>query len=98
MFDHERLKNRRLALNLRPKDIYVILGVTKATYANWESGARVPQEHDIKKLEMIFDVEEDYFIDKTHIVEVFPKLSDTNKRLVETYAHDLYLQQLESER
>ena len=98
MFDHQRLKNRRLALNLRPKDIYVILGVTKATYANWESGARVPQEGDIRKLEMMFDVEEDYFIDKTHIVEVFPKLNEQNKRLVEQYAHDLYLEQLENER
>ena len=98
MFDHEKLQRRRLALNLRPKDIYLILGISAATYSSWESGAHDPSENDIKKLEVIFDVEKDYFIDKTHIIEVFPKLNDTNKHLVEAYAHDLYLKQLETEK
>ena len=95
MFDCEKLKNRRLALNLRPKDLYVILGVTKATYHNWETGARSPQEADVKKLEMILDVEEDYFYDKTHILEVYPQLTAANKDLVKAYAYSLLEQQIQ---
>lgn len=93
MFDHDKLKDRRMALNLRPKDLYVILGVTKATYHNWETGARTPQEADVKKLEMILDVEEDYFYDKTHILEVYPQLNQANKDLVKAYAHKLLEEQ-----
>ena len=97
MFDHEKLKKRRQELNLRPKDIYVILGISKATYSNWESGARVPSEKDINKLEMIFDVEKDYFIDKTHIITVFPQLNEANKQKVQDFANQLLQEQEEKE-
>ncbi|MBP2623040.1 helix-turn-helix domain-containing protein [Streptococcus oricebi] len=97
MFDHEKLQRRRLALNLRPKDIYLILGISAATYSSWESGAHDPDESEIRKLELIFDVERDYFIDKTHIIGVFPKLTEKNKKLVQDYAYQLYLKQEEAE-
>ena len=97
MFDHEKLKKRRLALNLRPKDIYVILGITKSTYSTWESGARVPSDKDIAKLEMIFDVEPGYFLDRTHIIAVYPLLSEENKSKVQAFAKELLDSQEETE-
>ena len=38
MFSHEKLKKRRLELNLTQSSIYQELGISRKTYSAWENG------------------------------------------------------------
>ena len=42
MFSHEKLKKRRLELNLTQSSIYQELGISRKTYSAWENGLAEP--------------------------------------------------------
>lgn len=42
MFSHEKLKKRRVELNLTQSSIYQELGISRKTYSAWENGLAEP--------------------------------------------------------
>ena len=40
----EKMKKRRIQLNLRPKDIAKKVGVAESTYRDWENGRKIQGE------------------------------------------------------
>ena len=50
MFSHEKLKKRRLELNLTQSSIYQELGISRKTYSAWENGLAEPHAKKSKEV------------------------------------------------
>ena len=60
----DAIKNRRLELGLKQKDVADAIGVTKATISRWESGDIKSMRRDnIEKLSRILDVPPSILLD-----------------------------------
>lgn len=61
----ERLKNLRIARNLKQVDMASFLGIDRTTYVKYESGTNEPSKDTIIKLADFFNVSVDYLIERT---------------------------------
>ena len=62
-----RLKELRTTAGLRQKDLADALGVAQTTIANYEQGARFPDEKNLRRLADHFDVSLDYLMGRTDV-------------------------------
>ncbi len=62
----ERLKNLRIAKNLKQVDMASFLGIDRTTYVKYESGTNEPSKDTIIKLADYFNVSVDYIVGRTN--------------------------------
>jgi methanogenic corrinoid protein MtbC1 len=62
-----RLKELRVAAELRQKDLADVLGVAQTTIANYEQGARFPDEKNLHRIADYFNVSLDYLMGRTDV-------------------------------
>jgi methanogenic corrinoid protein MtbC1 len=62
-----RLRELRAAASLRQKDLADALGVAQTTIANYEQGARFPDETNLRRIADHFDVSLDYLMGRTDV-------------------------------
>jgi methanogenic corrinoid protein MtbC1 len=62
-----RLKELRVAAQLRQKDLADALGVAQTTIANYEQGARFPDEKNLRRIADHFNVSLDYLMGRTDV-------------------------------
>ena len=62
-----RLKELRVAADLRQKDLADALGVAQTTIANYEQGARFPDEKNLRRIADHFNVTLDYLLGRTDV-------------------------------
>ena len=72
-----RIKELRVELGLNQKDIAEKLGITQQAYANYERGARQPDNNTLIKLAKLFDVSIDYLLG----ISDFPKQMSLDEQL-----------------
>jgi len=63
----ERLRELRLELGLKQKDIAEVIGVDRTTYVKYETGSSEPNVDIIKKLATFFKTTTDYILGKSDI-------------------------------
>ena len=83
MFSHEKLKKRRLELNLTQASIYQELGVSRKTYSAWENGLAEPHAKNLRRLATCLKVQENYFVDETSTLYTYPLLTPPHKKEVQ---------------
>ncbi len=93
MFQGERLKQLRQERQLKQIDMARQLGISRASYFNWESGKTRPNQANLKRLSEILDVSETYFFYDDTITEIYAQLTPTNQEKTVTYASDLLASQ-----
>ena len=52
----QKLKVMRFNLGLTQKEVAKKMGVTEASYSNWENGVRKPHAQNVKKIADFYDV------------------------------------------
>jgi methanogenic corrinoid protein MtbC1 len=62
-----RLKELRMAAELRQKDVADALGVAQTTIANYEQGARFPDEKHLRRIADHFNVSLDYLMGRSDV-------------------------------
>ena len=62
-----RLRELRVAARLRQKDLAEALGVAQTTIANYEQGARFPDETNLRRIADHFNVSLDYLMGRTDV-------------------------------
>jgi methanogenic corrinoid protein MtbC1 len=62
-----RLRGLRVAAQLRQKDLADALGVAQTTIANYEQGARFPDETNLRRIADHFNVSLDYLMGRTDV-------------------------------
>ncbi|WP_303975022.1 XRE family transcriptional regulator [Streptococcus merionis] len=93
MFQAERLKRLREERQLKQADIAKQLGLSRASYFNWESGKTRPNQANLKRLSEVLDVPETYFFYDAAITEIYAQLTPVNQEKTITYASDLLANQ-----
>ncbi|MGT2665752.1 XRE family transcriptional regulator [Streptococcus rifensis] len=93
MFQGERLKNLRQERQLKQTDMARRLGISRASYFNWESGKTRPNQANLKRLSEILGVAETYFFYDDTITEIYTQLTPTNQEKTVAYASDLLVAQ-----
>ena len=89
MFSHEKLKKRRLELNLAQASIYQELGISRKTYSAWENGLAEPHTKNLRRLATCLKVQENYFVDETSTLYTYPLLTPSHKKEVDQLASQL---------
>ena len=89
MFSHEKLKKRRLELNLAQASIYQELGISRKTYSVWENGLGEPHAKNLRRLATCLKVQENYFVDETSTLYTYPLLTPPHKKEVDQLASQL---------
>jgi len=83
----EKIKKRRLELNLTQKELADAVGITEATLSRYENNLRIPNADILKKIATILKTDMDYFVDipqsqptsqAWHIDEVVKKFLENN--------------------
>jgi methanogenic corrinoid protein MtbC1 len=62
-----RLRELRVTADLRQKDLAAALGVAQTTIANYEQGARFPDESNLRRIADYFNVSLDYLMGRTDV-------------------------------
>ena len=97
------LRNLRAEKNITGEQLGKILGVPKATVANWETGRNYPNQAVLEKIADYFDVSLDYLMGRTDIKKPAPdnfqfafsdyeKLTDEQKEIIKNLAASLIAQ------
>ena len=89
MFSHEKLKKRRLELNLTQSSIYQELDISRKTYSAWENGLAEPHAKNLRRLATCLKVQENYFVDETSALYTYPLLTPPYKKEVDKLASRL---------
>lgn len=89
MFSHEKLKKRRMELNLTQSSIYQELGISRKTYSAWENGLAEPHAKNLRRLATCLKVQENYFVDETSALYTYPLLTAPHKKEVDQLASRL---------
>ena len=89
MFSHEKLKKRRMELNLTQSSIYQELGISRKTYSAWENGLAEPHAKNLRRLATCLKVQENYFVDETSTLYTYPLLTPPHKKEVDQLASQL---------
>ena len=75
MFSPTKLKEKRESQGLSQSQLASSLGISRASYFNWESGKTKPNQNNLSKLSEIFNVDPRYFESEYEIVETYLKLT-----------------------
>ena len=89
MFSHEKLKKRRLELNLTQADIYTPLEISRKTYSAWENGLAEPHAKNLRRLAKRLKVKENFFVDETSTLFTYPLLTPPHQKQVDQLAGQL---------
>lgn len=74
-----RLKEARLAAELRQKEVADILHIAQASVSNWESGKAHPSQNNLKALAELYHVSIDYLVgldQRTTLLNVCPSAEE----------------------
>ena len=74
-FHLTKLKEKRESQGLSQSQLASSLGISRASYFNWESGKTKPNQNNLSKLSEIFNVDPRYFESEYEIVETYLKLT-----------------------
>ncbi len=89
MFSPTKLKEKRESQGLSQSQLASSLGISRASYFNWESGKTKPNQNNLSKLSEIFNVDPRYFESEFEIVETYLKLTKKNQKATLHYATEL---------
>ena len=89
MFSPIKLKEKRESQGLSQSQLASRLGISRASYFNWESGKTKPNQNNLTKLSQILNVDPRYFESEYEIVETYLKLTEKNQKATLHYAKDL---------
>ncbi len=95
---HRNLQRMREANGLRQHEVSAALGLTRAAYANYETGIRSPKPDTLRQLARIYHVSVDALLGDEGSADEKEQLLITRYRLLapETQAHFLKLIELEA--
>ena len=79
MFSPTKLKEKRESQGLSQSQLASSLGISRASYFNWESGKTKPNQNNLSKLSEILNVDPRYFESEYEIVETYLKLTERNQ-------------------
>lgn len=85
MFSGEQLKKRREELAMTQSDLAKRLGISRASYFNWEINKTRPNQKNLDLLAQILDVAPTYFESEHKIVNLYLQLTRPNQQLVLDY-------------
>ena len=94
MFSPIKLKERRESQGLSQSQLASSLGISRASYFNWESGKTKPNQNNLSKLSQILTVDPCYFESEYEIVNKYLQLNEINQKKLLTIANELYISQL----
>ena len=89
MFSPTKLKEKRESQGLSQSQLASSLGISRASYFNWESGKTKPNQNNLRKLSQILNVDPRYFESEYEIVETYLKLTERNQEATLNYATEL---------
>lgn len=89
MFSPTKLKEKRESQGLSQSQLASSLGISRASYFNWESGKTKPNQNNLSKLSEILNVDPRYFESEYEIVETYLKLTERNQEATLDYATEL---------
>ena len=89
MFSPTKLKRKRESQVLSQSQLASSLGISRASYFNWESGKTKPNQNNLSKLSEILNVDLRYFESEYEIVETYLKLTERNQEATLHYATEL---------
>lgn len=89
MFSPTKLKEKRESQGLSQSQLASSLGISRASYFNWESGKTKPNQNNLSKLSEILNVDPRYFESEYEIVETYLKLTERNQEATLHYATEL---------
>lgn len=95
MFSPTKLKEKRESQGLSQSQLASSLGISRASYFNWESGKTKPNQNNLSKLSQILTVDPCYFESEYEIVETYLKLTEKNQKATLHYATELLNKQNE---
>lgn len=93
MFSGKQLKKRREALNLTQSAIAKALGISRASYFNWEVDKTKPNQQNLQSLAKILKVTPEFFESEHEIVELYLQLTPSNQNDVIDYTKQLLSEQ-----
>lgn len=93
MFQGKRLKERRQELGLKQAEVAKRLGLSRASYFNWESGKTKPNQANLARLSALLEVPETYFFYDATITEIYAQLTPANQEKTVDYANGLLVSQ-----
>lgn len=93
MFSDTKLKKRREELGYSQAKLANLLGISRPSYFNWESGKTQPNQKNRTLLAHILKVDDAYFESEYEIVEVYSQLNEINQSKTLTYSKELLNQQ-----
>jgi transcriptional regulator with XRE-family HTH domain len=77
-----RLRRLREERGLLQKEVADVLGVARGTYANYESGRRVPEAETLGKLAGFFTVSLDYLTGRSEVMRPAAKETEADRTLL----------------
>ena len=80
MFSPTKLKEKRESQGLSQSQLASSLGISRASYFNWESGKTKPNQNNLTKLSQILNVDPRYFESEYEIVETYLKTNGKESR------------------
>ena len=89
MFSPTKLKEKRESQGLSQSQLASSLGISRASYFNWESGKTKPNQNNLSKLSQVLNVDPRYFESEYEIVETYLKLTEKNQKATLHYATEL---------
>lgn len=80
-----RIKELRIERNLLQKDVAAVLSVNRTTYGKYETGDAVPPLDNLVRLADYYGVSLDYLVGRPEDGGDVPRLSQTERRLLEDF-------------
>ena len=98
MFSGQQLKKRREELGLSQSQLAKQVGVSRASYFNWEADKTRPNQKNLDLLAELLEVTPTYFESEYEIVDLYLQLTPPNQQVVLNYTQKTLDDQLQQEK
>lgn len=98
MFSGQQLKKRREELGLSQSQLAKQVGVSRASYFNWEADKTRPNQKNLDLLAELLEVTPTYFESEYEIVDLYLQLTPPNQQVVLNYTKKTLDDQLQQEK
>ena len=89
LFSGDRLRERRQKMMFTQADMARSLGVSRASYFNWERNKTQPNQKNLERLSQILEVDQDYFEKDYEILGIYNQLNAHNQTKTVVYSRGL---------
>lgn len=97
MFSPDRLKHLRETKQLKQADLANAFNMARSSYHNWETGKTKPNQKNLERLAVFFDVPVTYFESEFEIVDLYLRLKAENQIRLLNFAQQCLEEQVEEE-